>query len=139
MIREARLCDAREIFEILEKTDDPWTMGVIESEITSQNSFFYVYEEASEVLAFADIKILFDEADLMHIAVREDKRNMGLAKKLLEHIINIADEKKLPIALEVRAKNYKAINLYENFDFMKEGIRKNYYHGEDAVLMWRRK
>lgn len=138
MIRKAELSDLNAIYEILSKTDDPWTVGVVESELKSESSKAFVYlGDEGAVQGFVDIKILYDEADLMHIAVSEDMRGHGIGAKLLAHAIEEAEGK--AIALEVRESNFKAINLYEKYDFLREGTRKNYYHGEDAVLMWRRK
>ena len=138
MIRKAEISDAEAIYEILSKTDDPWTVGVVESELKSESSKAFVYvDEEGAVQGFVDIKILYDEADLMHIAVSEEMRGQGIGAKLLAQAIEEAEGK--AIALEVRKSNFKAINLYEKYDFLREGTRKNYYHGEDAVLMWRRK
>lgn len=138
MIRRAEISDAEAIYEILSKTDDPWTVGVVESELKSESSKAFVYvDEEGQVQGFVDIKILYDEADLMHIAVSEDMRGQGIGAKLLAQAIEASEGK--AIALEVRQSNFKAINLYKKYDFLREGTRKNYYHGEDAVLMWRRK
>lgn len=138
MIRKAELSDLNAIYEILSKTDDPWTVGVVESELKSESSKAFVYlGDEGQVQGFVDIKILYDEADLMHIAVSEELRGQGIGAKLLAQAIEEAEGK--AIALEVRKSNFKAINLYEKYDFLREGTRKNYYHGEDAVLMWRRK
>lgn len=138
MIRKVELSDSNAIYEILSKTDDPWTVGVVESELKSESSKAFVYlGDEGQVQGFVDIKILYDEADLMHIAVLQELRGQGIGAKLLAHAIEEAEGK--AIALEVRQSNFKAINLYEKYDFLREGTRKNYYHGEDAVLMWRRK
>lgn len=138
MIRRVEPNDARAIYEILSKTDDPWTMGVVESELKTESSKAFVYlGDEGAVQGFVDIKILYDEADLMHIAVSEEMRGQGIGAKLLAKAIEEAGEK--PIALEVRMGNFKAISLYEKYDFKKESVRKNYYHGEDAAIMWRRK
>lgn len=138
MIRRVEPNDARAIYEILSKTDDPWTMGVVESELKTESSKAFVYlGDEGAVQGFVDIKILYDEADLMHIAVSEEMRGQGIGAKLLAKAIEEAGEKS--IALEVRMGNFKAISLYEKYDFKKESVRKNYYHGEDAAIMWRRK
>ena len=111
MIRRAEISDAEAIYEILSKTDDPWTVGVVESELKSENSKAFVYlGDEGQVQGFVDIKILYDEADLMHIAVSEEMRGQGIGAKLLAHAIEEAEGK--AIALEVRQSNFKAINLY---------------------------
>ena len=138
MIRRAEPNDARAIYEILSKSDDPWTMGVVESELKSDSSKAFVYlGDEGAVQGFVDIKILYDEADLMHIAVSNEMRGKGIGARLLDQAIEAAEGK--AIALEVRMGNFKAISLYEKYDFKKESVRKNYYHGEDAAIMWRRK
>ena len=88
MIRKAELSDSNAIYEILSKTDDPWTVGVVESELKSESSKAFVYvDEEGQVQGFVDIKILYDEADLMHIAVSEEMRGQGIGAKLLVHAI----------------------------------------------------
>ena len=94
MIRRAEPNDARSIYEILSKTDDPWTMGVIESELKSESSKAFVYvDEEGAVQGFVDIKILYDEADLMHIAVSEELRGQGIGARLLAKAIEESEEK----------------------------------------------
>lgn len=41
--------------------------------------------------------------------------------------------------LEVRESNHAAIALYEKFNFINAGVRKNYYEKptENAVIMWK--
>ncbi|MFR7871181.1 MAG: ribosomal protein S18-alanine N-acetyltransferase, partial [Fenollaria timonensis] len=120
------------------QTDDQWTIGGVESELKIESSKAFVYvDEEGAVGGFVDIKILYDEADLMHIAVSEEMRGQGIGARLLAKAIEEAEGK--AIALEVRMGNFKAISLYEKYDFKKESVRKNYYHGEDAAIMWRRK
>ena len=38
--------------------------------------------------------------------------------------------------LEVNANNLPAKNLYKKMGFVSCGVRKGYYHGEDAEIMW---
>lgn len=123
MIRRAEPNDARAIYEILLKTDDPWTMGVIESELKSESSKAFVYlGDEGAVQGFVDIKILYDEADLMHIAVSEEMRGQGIGARLLAKAIDEAEGK--AIALEVRESNFKAISLYEKYDFKRKASAK---------------
>ena len=59
----------------------------------------------------------------------------GISKILMEHIINYCIEKKIKqINLEVSSNNITAISLYQNYDFQKVGLRKNYYGKYDGIL-----
>lgn len=80
----------------------------------------------------------FKDSDLMTIAVLEKYRGFGLAKILVEKLIEKAYELNLrTIFLEVRQSNIGAIKLYEKNGFKKIGLRKNYYKQptENAVIM----
>ncbi len=75
---------------------------------------------------------------LMNIAVDPASRRRGIARGLLEEMLDRAgpDEQ---YTLEVRTSNAPAISLYEQFGFRSAGTRPRYYRdtGEDAVIMWR--
>jgi ribosomal-protein-alanine N-acetyltransferase len=75
----------------------------------------------------------------MDIAVSGNFRGQGLGKLLLEKLIEVAYIKKLrAMTLEVRRSNFKAINLYEKYDFKLAGARPKYYENtEDALIYWK--
>ncbi|MGH2927484.1 MAG: ribosomal protein S18-alanine N-acetyltransferase, partial [Solirubrobacteraceae bacterium] len=75
---------------------------------------------------------------LMNIAVEPRMRRRGIARALLEQMIERAGPE-LEYTLEVRTSNAAAIALYESFGFRSAGTRPRYYrdNGEDAVIMWR--
>lgn len=82
--------------------------------------------------------ILYDEAHIVTIAVREAYRRRGIGELLL--ITAIEEAMKLNaqfMTLEVRVSNYPAQALYEKYGFRKVGIRKGYYtdNGEDGYIM----
>jgi ribosomal-protein-alanine N-acetyltransferase len=74
---------------------------------------------------------------LVSIAVSKAYRRLGIATELLKR--SMPEIKKFHITeyvLEVRISNHGAINLYQNFNFNSEGIRKKYYRdGENAYYM----
>lgn len=118
--------------------DDFWNYEILKSELESNNSYFFVAKNISgEIVGFAGIKIILDEADIMNIVVKKDFRNNGIGALLLDYLISYSKNIDLKtITLEVNEINIPAIKLYEKFDFEKLGIRKKYYNGKnDAIIM----
>ena len=118
--------------------DDFWNYEILKSELESNNSYFFVAKNISgEIVGFAGIKIILDEADIMNIVIKKDFRNNGIGSLLLDYLISYSKSINLKtITLEVNEINIPAIKLYEKFDFEKLGIRKKYYNGSrDAYIM----
>ena len=138
-IDEMSLEDLTSIKDILtSEFDDFWNYEVLKSELESSNSYFFVAKNNSgEIIGFAGIKVILDEADIMNIVVKKDFRNNGIGSLLLDYLISYSKSINLKsITLEVNEINLPAIKLYEKFSFSKLGIRKKYYNGEnDAIIM----
>lgn len=117
--------------------DDFWNFEIFKEELANTNSMYLVLKYENEIVSFGGIKIILDEADIMNIVTKKDKRNQGFAKFLLNELITIAEEQNCKtITLEVDENNLPAINLYKDFDFKEVGKRKNYYkNGNTAILM----
>ena len=75
--------------------DDFWTFDVLKSEILSNNSKYIVIKNDSEILGFAGIKIILDEADIMNIVVKKAYRNKKIGSLLLDSLVKLS--KKLSI------------------------------------------
>lgn len=91
-----------------------------------------------DVVGYAGLWFIVDEAHLTSIAVREEQRRRGIGDLLLRASIELALERQATmITLEVRASNQAAQALYEKYGFKKVGLRKGYYsdNHEDAWLM----
>ena len=91
---------------------------------------------------FAVARLLLDGVEnvceLESIIIRTEGRRQGIGTTLLKAVIAWAvglGGRRL--ALEVRAGNSAAIQLYERAGLRQEGVRRGYYSapGEDAVLM----
>lgn len=117
--------------------DDFWNYEIFKEELANNNSSYLVLRYEKEIVCFGGFKKILDEADIMNIVTKKNKRNLGFAKLVLNELINIADEQNLKtITLEVNENNLPAIHLYEAFNFKKVGLRKNYYNNTDnAILM----
>ncbi len=82
--------------------------------------------------------LLYDEAHITTIAVRESHRGQGLGELLLHASIEMAISlRSRVVSLEVRASNNGAQTLYEKYGFQRAGVRRAYYtdNNEDAVIM----
>ena len=129
--------DLEEIKDVLlSDFDDFWSYEVLSEELLSDSSLYIVAKKQNEIIGFAGIKIIIDEADIMNIVVKKSYRNNGIGSLLLENLILISNKKNLNfINLEVDCKNTIAINLYKKFGFEEISLRKNYYKNNDAIIM----
>lgn len=116
--------------------DDFWNYNILKEELNSQNSCYIVVLLNNEIVGFAGIKFIVNEADIMNIVTKKTFRNKGIGKLLLENLIQLAKSLNLTsITLEVNEENAPAIHLYKKFDFEILGFRKNYYQNKDGIIM----
>lgn len=121
---------------LLSDFDDFWNSDTLKQEIESKNSYFIIAKYENEIIGFAGIKIIFDEADLMNIVVKKSARNQHIGSLLLDNLLKYAKENNiLSIMLEVNEKNTPAILLYKKYGFEQISVRKNYYNKDDAIIM----
>lgn len=111
--------DLDEISSILVSDfDEFWNYNILKDELNSEKSSYLVARFNKEIVGFAGIKMLVDQADIMNIVVRKNSRNQGIGSLLLEHLILLTKKKNLTtIMLEVMEENYSAIHLYKKFRF----------------------
>lgn len=117
--------------------DDPWSLDMVEGSFSDNSFFGYVAVSGEEVIGYVGMSCVFETADVLLIAVREDFRQSGIATELLK----IAFEKTKVLGgervmLEVDTKNVAACRCYEKIGFNRIAERKNYYgEGKDAYIM----
>ena len=71
----------------------------------------------------------------MRIATMPELRNRGIAKELMQKILECAKDCGCErMMLEVRRSNISAQQLYKKFGFDEISVRKGYYNGEDALI-----
>ena len=137
-ITEMSLFDLENIKEILiSDFDDFWNYNILKSELESSNSKYIIAKtNDGEIIGFAGIKIILDNADIMNIVVKKSWRNQGVGNLLLSNLISICKISNLSsLSLEVNEDNLPAIHLYEKFGFKQVGVRKNYYQDKDGMIM----
>ncbi|MDE5830809.1 MAG: GNAT family N-acetyltransferase [Clostridia bacterium] len=65
----------------LDEFDDFWNINILKQELKSENSIYIVAKYDNEIIGFAGINLILDEAHIANIAVRKDKRGLGIRIK----------------------------------------------------------
>jgi ribosomal-protein-alanine N-acetyltransferase len=117
----------------------PWTRGNFADSLKSGYQCL-VYEREGEMIGYAVMMMVLDEAHLLNISIAKQHQGQGWGRRLLEQLVTRAKRKKAhTMFLEVRPSNKAALALYESFGFNEFSVRKGYYptvNGrEDAILM----
>ncbi|GAB6926980.1 ribosomal protein S18-alanine N-acetyltransferase [Paenibacillus sp. JCM 10914] len=118
----------------------PWTEEAFHNELTLNHFAKYmVMEHEGEIVGYAGMWTIVDEAHVTNIAVLEEYRGRRWGDRLLSELMKTAAyigmEK---MTLEVRVSNHIAQRLYAKKGFKPAGLRKGYYsdNQEDALIMW---
>lgn len=116
--------------------DDFWTLDILSSELKSNSSYYFAAKMNEEIVGFAGIKVILDEADIMNIVTRKNFRNLGIGGLLMKKLLDLSRSLGVKrITLEVNEENFSAIHLYEKFGFKNISIRENYYNDKNGLLM----
>ncbi|MBO4882910.1 MAG: ribosomal protein S18-alanine N-acetyltransferase [Lachnospiraceae bacterium] len=118
----------REFGHLVEKTDALYLVA----DVTFESGM-------RKIVGTAGMRILGTEGDIDNVAVLPEFRNLGIAGKLLDGLLDMGRQKGVTeFTLEVRVSNEYAIKLYEKAGFVSEGIRPGFYEDpkEDANIMW---
>ena len=117
----------------------PWTRNMFLRELRdSPPSHFLVARIDESIVGYGGFCPVINKARISNLAVRPDFRRKRIGEKLLTAMLELAESRGIKeIALEVRAGNGPAQNLYAKFGFKITGRRRRYYEdtGEDALIM----
>lgn len=116
---------------------DPWSETDLLSCLSLPIYKTYLIEDNGEIIAYACQSVIFEDSEVLNIAVAPKHRGRGYGRKLMQEMLNTAIAlKACNVFLEVRVSNESAKGLYRSFAFEEYGLRKNYYpDGENALLM----
>jgi ribosomal-protein-alanine N-acetyltransferase len=115
-----------------------WTKESFEQDLQLSWSRLLIARLNGEVVAFCNYWVVADEIQILNVATHPAHRRKGIARQLLEFIIQLAPQQSIAtLTLEVRKGNVSAQALYYKLGFLKVGERPRYYNDnqEDAVLM----
>jgi len=96
----------------------------------------------TELIGFIAVICVFDEAEILTLAVEPKHWGQKIARNLLVSVeMQLRSRGVTSIVLEVAENNMRAQNLYQNSGFERFGIRRKYYriNGNtlDAITMRR--
>lgn len=117
----------------------PWTHGNFSDALRC--GYHCVVEAVEhEIVSYAVLMPVLDEAELLTIAVAANQQRKGWGRAMLQASVSWARAHNMrQIFLEVRVSNQSAIALYRSLGFVDIGLRRGYYPSargrEDALLM----
>ncbi|OFP29658.1 MULTISPECIES: ribosomal protein S18-alanine N-acetyltransferase [unclassified Corynebacterium] len=142
-----------ELEKVLFPGEHPWPAHAFEQEIAEGHTTYWAVDASvnredhndnrAEVLGYAGVGRMgpaaWPEYEIHTIGVDPAAQRRGIARLMMDAIVELADSHDAPIFLEVRVGNDPAIRLYEAYDFVINGLRRNYYQpsGADAHTMYR--
>lgn len=115
----------------------PWTLEMIRSAIGRTDFCGAIAFADGAPFGYVLGTQLFEDAELLRIAVSTAFRGKGLGKELLDEFLRDCSRRGAErVFLEVRASNEVAIALYQSRGFTTVRVREKYYDDvEDALEM----
>ncbi|MFZ4789466.1 MAG: ribosomal protein S18-alanine N-acetyltransferase [Candidatus Competibacteraceae bacterium] len=139
--RQMLLADVREI-ALIERRAYAffWTEGIFRDCIRAGYHCRVLQVPHDRIQAYGILSAAAGDAHVLNVCVREELQGHGLAKQMLDHLLDLARSVQTQtVFLEVRASNQRAIRLYATAGFCEIGLRSGYYPAtkgkEDAVVM----
>lgn len=117
----------------------PWHESAYLTEIANRSAYYVVACTATEIVGYAGMWIITDEAHITTLGVARSQRGQKIGEQLLLGLLDEARRRSARRAtLEVRRGNTVAQSLYRKYGFAPAAIRRAYYtdNDEDAVVMW---
>ncbi|HEY3423173.1 MAG TPA: ribosomal protein S18-alanine N-acetyltransferase [Negativicutes bacterium] len=141
-IRRMEVTDVDEVFFVESQSFlSPWSRDTFEGEVLENDLAYYLVLVIDEqVIGYAGMWLILDEAHVTNIAILPQYRAKGLGEKLVAALVEHAKAKgAVSMTLEVRVSNVVARHLYDKLGFESCGLRRQYYTDtqEDALIMWR--
>ena len=102
--------------------------------ISNKNFRFVKLISNKQIIGFLQFSLNKSDCDIISIGIIQKFQRMGYGKQLVEHLksLNLKN-----IFVEVSTYNINAIMFYYSLNFLKIGLRKNYYKKQksDAILL----
>jgi ribosomal-protein-alanine N-acetyltransferase len=120
----------------------PWTRDSFRRELSRDDdvAVYLVARGEGEVVGYAGMWVMVDEAHVATIGVHPDQRRRGIGERLLVRLLSEAVRRGADrVFLEFRRSNRAAQELYAKYGFVEVGVRRSYYmdksgNVEDAIV-----
>jgi [ribosomal protein S18]-alanine N-acetyltransferase len=111
---------------------EAWSESQCRNMLSLPGSKLILAEHETDVIGFALLRTIFDECELMMIAVHPDHQSQDVGGKLFNHLIAICQKNGVrKMHIEVRADN-PALNFYTKRGCTVIGQRSSYYKRTDG-------
>jgi [ribosomal protein S18]-alanine N-acetyltransferase len=120
---------------------EAWSPALLAAEMTADpgSRYYLVADDAGVIAGYGGLLAQAGgQADVLTLAVAEDRWGQGIGSALLDGLLAEADRRGCTeIFLEVRVDNDRAQRLYRRRGFTDVGIRRGYYQpsNTDALVM----
>ena len=120
---------------------EAWSPQMLASEVTAEpgSRYYLVADDAGVITGYGGLLAQAGgQADVLTLAVAEDRWGQGIGSALLDGLLAEADRRGCTeIFLEVRVDNDRAQRLYRRRGFNDIGVRRGYYQpsNTDALVM----
>ena len=141
--RNLTLVDAVEVFELEKEifTKEAWSLAQVKEELGGARRLYIGAIDgdlaSGRIVGYGGIAMSGESADIHNIAVVEQFRRQGIARRLIARLERWAkDQGASEILLEMRVGNAEARPLYQSLGYSEVRVRKDYYApGMDAIVM----
>jgi [ribosomal protein S18]-alanine N-acetyltransferase len=119
----------------------PWSEGIFR-DCLRVGYVCRVVDVGGDMAGYGIMSVGAGEAHILNVCIGDPYRCRGLARKMLEYLLDRARAAGMYEAyLEVRPSNTAAAHLYHSMGFEQVGIRRGYYQAtvgrEDAAVLRR--
>jgi ribosomal-protein-alanine N-acetyltransferase len=115
-----------------------WSAESYLRELRNPTSYYLVARWRGDIVGYAGMWVIPEEAHVSTIAVHPEVRRGGLGEAMMRHLIGVARARGATrMTLEVREANEAAQSLYAKLGFTVQETIPRYYGdtGENALLM----
>jgi len=136
-LASGRVSDADAVDRVMQAAFEPrygeaWTRAQCVGILTMPGVWLTLARIEGEVVGFALVRAIIDEAELLLIAVDPAHRRHGVAGALMRSMLAECRGRGVHrVHLEVRANN-PAVALYAAHGFIKAGERRDYYRAKSG-------